>query len=77
MQNRIPYHISEIICRSRSSNCGGSPFFKVSIDPILTGFLNLGGYPGGGGATPLPHGTHWDLLKILVRKFKHGNQLVL
>ena len=23
------------------------------------------------------HVAHWDLLEILVRKFKHGNQLVL
>ena len=31
MKNRIPRLISETICRSRSSNCGGNPFFQVSM----------------------------------------------
>ena len=32
MKNRIPHLISETICRSRSSNCGGNPFFQVCFN---------------------------------------------
>ena len=30
LENRIPFQISEVMCRSRSASCGGNPFYRVS-----------------------------------------------
>merc|ERR1711976_921937 len=28
LENRIPFQISEVMCRSRSASCGGNPFYR-------------------------------------------------
>ena len=52
----------------RSGGCGTDFFLSFNIGGVLGNYAMK---------FEIQSGAHWDLLEILVRKFKHGNQLVL